>query len=63
MKHAHKHDSVFLADDDEDDRMLFRDALIDLNADVELTVAKDGAELMETFEDRVPPTPRVLFWI
>lgn len=52
---------IFLADDDEDDCMLFQDALNEMNFKIELTVSMDGEELMKTFEDKVPPPPHVLF--
>lgn len=52
---------IYLADDDDDDCMLFQDALSEMNYTFELTVSKDGEELMKTFEDNVPPPPHVLF--
>jgi CheY-like chemotaxis protein len=52
---------VFLADDDEDDCMLFQEALNDMDRKVELTVSRDGEELMNTFDEKVPPPPNVLF--
>src|SRR5690349_18876286 len=52
---------IYLADDDDDDCMLFQDALTEINYAFELTVSKDGEELMKTFEDNVPPPPHVLF--
>lgn len=52
---------IFLADDDDDDCMLFAEALNDLNINSELVVSKDGMHLMQTFDDNVPPIPVVLF--
>src|SRR6188768_4068261 len=52
---------IYLADDDDDDCMLFQDALNEMNFKIELTVSKDGEELMKTFEESVPPPPHVLF--
>ncbi len=52
---------IFLADDDEDDCMLFQEALNDIGRKVELTVSRDGEELMHTFDEKVPPPPNVLF--
>ncbi len=52
---------VYLADDDEDDCMLFQEALGEVNSKIDLTVSRDGEELMKTFEEKVPPPPQVLF--
>jgi len=52
---------IYLADDDDDDCMLFQDALNEMNFKIELTVSKDGEELMKTFEKKVPPPPHILF--
>jgi CheY-like chemotaxis protein len=53
--------SIFLADDDEDDCVLFQDAMNEVAGDYELVIAYDGQELLETLETRVPPIPRVIF--
>jgi CheY-like chemotaxis protein len=52
---------IFLADDDEDDRILFQDALQDIDRNIELIVSRDGVELMNTLQEKVPPPPHVLF--
>ncbi len=55
---------IFLADDDSDDRDFFEEALKELNVPTQLTVAKDGVELMATLEKFVtipPPPPHVIF--
>jgi CheY-like chemotaxis protein len=52
---------VFLADDDEDDCMLFEDALQDIDQKIELIISRDGVELMNTLQEKVPPPPHVLF--
>ena len=52
---------VFLADDDEDDCLLFQDALQDVDKNIELIVSRDGVELMKVLKEKVPPPPRVLF--
>jgi CheY-like chemotaxis protein len=56
-----KSKSIFLADDDDDDCMLFIDALKELNIDSQVIVANDGVELMSTLDDMVPPSPYVIF--
>jgi CheY-like chemotaxis protein len=53
--------TVFLADDDLDDRLLFEDALKDVSIDSTLTMAKNGQQLMEILHDKVPPAPDVIF--
>lgn len=52
---------IFLADDDEDDCILFQDALLELNPDSELVIAKDGVEIIETLVEKTPPPPDFLF--
>lgn len=53
--------SIFLADDDDDDCVLFQDAMNEVAKDHELVIAYDGQELLETLDARVPPEPRVIF--
>ncbi|HET8964311.1 MAG TPA: response regulator [Chitinophagales bacterium] len=48
---------VFLADDDEDDRLFFKDAIKEVSPETELFMVKDGLELMNilhSFPDRMP---------
>lgn len=52
---------IFLADDDEDDCLLFEDALREVSASTELTMANDGVELMTILGKLVPPPPDVIF--
>jgi CheY-like chemotaxis protein len=52
---------IFLADDDEDDCILFQDALNEIGRKTELVISKDGVELMNTLNEMVPPPPQVLF--
>jgi CheY-like chemotaxis protein len=55
--------TIFLADDDDDDRVFFEEALKEINIQTELTTVKDGAELMSTLSETVsdPPPPHVIF--
>jgi CheY-like chemotaxis protein len=53
--------SIFLADDDDDDCLLFQDALREICSRTQLTTAKDGMELMGKLEETVPPPPDVIF--
>ena len=52
---------IFLAEDDEDDREFFEDALKHLNIETELTISRDGQELMSSLDDKVPPVPYAIF--
>ena len=53
--------TIFLADDDADDCMLFEDALREVSTSTELTTANDGVELINLMETTVPPPPDVIF--
>jgi CheY-like chemotaxis protein len=53
--------SIFLADDDSDDCLLFEDALREVGFPVQLTTANDGLQLMEILDKTVPPPPDVIF--
>ena len=52
---------IFLVDDDEDDCLLFEDALREVCDTTELRTANDGVELMDILENKMPPTPDVIF--
>lgn len=53
--------SIYLADDDQDDRELFVDALSEVDPSVVLTQAKDGVQLMEILSTIKEPLPEILF--
>jgi hypothetical protein len=50
--------SIFLADDDEDDCVLFQDALKEVMTGMNLVISSDGEELMNMLDERVPRNPR-----
>jgi CheY-like chemotaxis protein len=52
---------ILLADDDEDDRALFTDALQELYSKVKLTTAKNGVDLMRLLETWKGTLPDVIF--
>lgn len=52
---------IFLADDDEDDRNFFNDAIKELKIDNEVTIFKDGVELMGYFKRSESYLPHILF--
>ncbi len=47
--------SIFLADDDADDRLLFEEALMEVSGNAELTMAKNGEQLMGILDKATPP--------
>ncbi|WP_018343937.1 response regulator [Cytophaga aurantiaca] len=53
--------NIYLADDDEDDRLFFQDALSAVCNDVNLTIAKNGIELMDILYLPPSPLPDVIF--
>jgi CheY-like chemotaxis protein len=55
--------SIFLADDDADDRSFFADALKAVDKDAVLTTTTDGMELMSSLGEIVtePPPPHLIF--
>lgn len=52
---------VLLADDDEDDRLFFKDAINSLKMETELVLVHDGEKLMQYFEDESNELPHILF--
>lgn len=54
---------IFLAEDDSDDRDFFAEALKDLKVNSQLTMSKDGVELMTNLKliTTEPPPPHVIF--
>lgn len=53
--------SIYLADDDIDDREFFTDAIREIDPRVILTQAKDGADLMNKLSCDTTPKPELLF--
>lgn len=53
--------TIFLAEDDEDDCLIFLEALQELDYDLEIVVSRDGDQLMMNLDKRIPPLPYVLF--
>lgn len=52
---------VLLADDDEDDRMIFKDALEEVKVKTRLTLVKDGIQLMEYLQQEECDYPGIVF--
>lgn len=53
--------SILLADDDEDDRILFEEALKEVSKDAQLTTVADGQQLIDSLKEAVIPAPDVIF--
>lgn len=53
--------NIYLADDDEDDRYFFQDALKEVCKEVQLTMAINGSQLMTILNKSPVPPPDVLF--
>ena len=53
--------NILLADDDTDDCTFFKEALEDLKLSAQLTVVRDGVELMKQLTDTEKEIPDVLF--
>jgi len=53
--------SIFLADDDGDDCLLFEDALREINLQTQLTTASDGIQLMDILKSTPSRLPDVIF--
>lgn len=55
------HKIIYMADDDEDDRMLFLDAVDELGIPVKLKQAEDGQRLLDILYRRVRQLPEIIF--
>jgi len=53
--------NIFLADDDEDDRFIFQEALKEIHLPTSLLTANDGEQLMEALHALTGNLPDVLF--
>ncbi len=53
--------SIYLADDDADDRFLFEEALMEVKNNVKLTTANNGEQLMNYLDKNTPPPPNLIF--
>lgn len=52
---------ILLADDDEDDRMIFRDAIHEVKVKTNLTMVNDGVQLMEYLQTLDGDLPQIVF--
>jgi CheY-like chemotaxis protein len=52
---------ILLADDDEDDRLIFRDAINEVKVKTKLTIVNDGVQLMEYLNMPENELPQIVF--
>lgn len=52
---------IYIADDDEDDRMLFFDAVLDLKLSADVTAAEDGVQLLNMLSQATEHLPEIIF--
>jgi CheY-like chemotaxis protein len=52
---------ILLADDDEDDRLFFKDALLEIKVKTIVTLVNNGLELMNYLDNPDNPLPNVVF--
>lgn len=53
--------SVFLADDDADDRFLFKEALMEVRQNVKVTILNNGEQLMRCLDQKKTAKPNLIF--
>jgi CheY-like chemotaxis protein len=55
--------NIFLTDDDDDDCLLFSEALSEIfpQDETNLIITNDGVKLMQALDETVPPSPQVIF--
>lgn len=53
--------SVFLADDDADDRFFFEEALLEVRNDVKVTMLNNGVQLMKCLDEKNTQHPNLIF--
>lgn len=52
---------ILLADDDEDDRLIFKEAINEVRVKTKLTVVNDGVQLMEYLQETDEDLPHIVF--
>ncbi len=53
--------NILLADDDEDDKLIFRDAINEVKVKTSLTMVSDGVQLMEYLQNLEGELPAIVF--
>ena len=52
---------ILLADDDEDDRLIFKEVINEVRVKTKLTVVNDGVQLMEYLQETEDDLPHIVF--
>ena len=52
---------ILLADDDEDDRLIFREAINEVKIKTKLTIVNDGVQLMQYLQETDEDLPHIVF--
>ena len=52
---------ILLADDDEDDRLIFKDAINEVKVKTKVTMVNDGVQLMEYLQETEDDLPHIVF--
>ncbi len=52
---------ILLADDDEDDRLIFKDAINEVKVKTKVTMVNDGVQLMEYLQETEDELPHIVF--
>ena len=52
---------ILLADDDEDDRLIFKDAINEVKVKTKITIVNDGVQLMEYLQETEDELPQIVF--
>ena len=52
---------ILLADDDEDDRLIFKEAINEVKIKTKLTIVNDGVQLMDYLEETDEDLPHIVF--
>jgi PleD family two-component response regulator len=60
-QNSHSQRSIYLADDDQDDRSMFVEALLEIDSNVIVTQAQDGEQLMDILNAQPDPLPEIIF--
>ena len=52
---------ILLADDDEDDRLIFKDAINEVKVKTKVTIVNDGVQLMDYLQETEDELPQIVF--
>lgn len=61
MLHKYLHKNIYLAEDDEDDRILFLEVLKEIHPEIGVKVFEDGQRLLDSLHEAENDKPEILF--